>query len=208
MSAYVVLEGADGCGKSTQARQLAASFEEQGREVLHLREPGSTTLGEGLRRVLLDPKSGDLSAYAEALLFTAARAELVSKVIAPALDSGKCVVAERCYLSTWVYQGVAGGDEGVPLALLEEMTARAHGDVWPDRIVVIDVPAAVGRERVGAGDPDRIEAKSGAYFEAVSAGYRQLAAAHDRCCLVDGGLDEAGVAAAVRAAVADLMVAS
>lgn len=208
MSSYVVLEGADGCGKSTQAARLASWLTEQGRDVLHLREPGSTTLGEGLRRVLLDPKSGDLSPFAEALLFTAARAELVTKVIAPALRSGKDIVSERCYLSTWVYQGLAAGGDGVPLSMLEELTARAHGDCWPDRIVVIDVPFAVGRERIGAEDPDRIEARSGDYFEGVCAGYRQLATSHDRCRLVDGALDESGVAEAVRSAVADLLVVS
>ena len=208
MSSYVVLEGADGCGKSTQAGLLARWAEAQGREVLQLREPGSTTLGEGLRRVLLDPKSGDLSPFAEALLFTAARAELVDKVIAPALSAGKFIVSERCYLSTWVYQGLALGDDGVPLPMLEELTGRAHGAYWPDRIVGIDVPMSVGRERVGRDDQDRIEARSGAYFEGVCAGYRELSGAHDRCRLVDGALDESGVAEAVRLAVADLLESS
>ena len=204
MSGYLVLEGADGCGKSTQARRLASWLTDQGRDVLHLREPGSTTLGEGLRRVLLDPKSGDLSPFAEALLFTAARAELVDKVIAPALQAGKCVVAERCYLSTWVYQGLASGDDSVPLTVLEELTARAHGDVWPDRILVLDVTHDVGRGRTAGEDPDRIEARSSSYHERVSAGYRQLAASHARCHIVDGTLDEDGVHLAVRRAVAEL----
>lgn len=205
MSRYVVLEGPDGCGKSTQAERLAGWMRERGEDVLHLREPGSTTLGEGLRRVLLDPASGELLPLSEALLFTAARAELVRTVIAPALQRGTLVVAERCYLSTWVYQGLALGAGGVPLPLLRDLTARAHGETWPDRIIVLDLPLDTGDRRTAGQDKDRIEGRSRSYHEAVRAGYRQLVASESECESVDSTGDADAVHVAVRRALADLL---
>ena len=205
MSRYFVLEGPDGCGKSTQTERLATWLRERGEDVLHLREPGSTTLGEGLRRVLLDPASGDLSPLAEALMFTAARAELVRTVIAPALDAGKLVLVERCYLSTWVYQGMALGDAGVPMPLLRELTERAHDGLWPDRIVVLDLSYDAGHERTAGQDRDRIEGRERSYHERVREGYRALAASEPLCDVVDSAGDASSVHAAVCERLAGLL---
>ena len=183
MSPYVVVEGPDGCGKSTQAAMLTRWLREQGRETVHLREPGSTPVGESLRALLLDPRTGDLSHVAEALLFSAARTEMIRSTVATALRAGTIVVAERCYLSTWVYQGLAA-DDGLPLEVLREMTKHVQGDVWPDRIFVLDVPYDTGRARVGR--PDRIESRGRDYHERVRAGYAELASSDERCILVDG----------------------
>src|SRR5262245_53289308 len=105
--AYLVLDGPDGGGKSTQAELLCAWLRQRGRTVQHRREPGSTPVGEALRTLLLEPSTGDLLPLTEALLFSAARAELVAREIAPALQRGEDVVAERCYVATLVYQGLA-----------------------------------------------------------------------------------------------------
>ena len=205
MSCYFVLEGPDSCGKSTQAAHLARWLEQRGRRVLHLREPGSTPVGEKLRELLMDPSSGDMTPWTEALLFTAARTELVRRVVRPALSAGQVVVAERCYLSTWVYQGLASAGEGVPLQLLRELTARAHCGLWPDRIFVLDVPYDVGLERRAGRAADRIEAKDGAYHERVRAGYARLAAEDERCALVDASQPAAQVEASVCAMAVDAL---
>ena len=98
MSCYVALDGPDGCGKSTQAAALARWLDAEGAEVLHVREPGSTPVGEALRDLLLSPSTGELQPITEVLLFSAARAELMQHVVRPALAAGKVVVAERCPL--------------------------------------------------------------------------------------------------------------
>ncbi len=184
MSGYVALDGPDGCGKSSQARALCDWFGAQGRRVVHVREPGSTPVGEALRRLLLARETGELTAVGEALLFSAARAELVAAVIAPALARGEVVVAERCYLSTIVYQGLATAP-GLDVDWLFDLTRRVHGACLPDAIFVLDVPVEVGAARRRARTADRIEARGGDYHERVRAGYRRAAALEVRAHLVD-----------------------
>jgi dTMP kinase len=206
VSAYVVFEGPDGGGKSTQAQRLGAWLRREGHDVVHLREPGSTPVGEALRDLLLDPSTGEMSGLTEALLFTAARAELIRSVIQPALRAGSVVLVERCYLSTWVYQGVAAPPaQAVPLPLLRELTGRALGETWPDRILVLDVDYGERVRRTEGAAEDRIEARGRDYHEQVRAGYRQLAAEDDRCVLVDAAGDPSVVEAAVREAVAGVV---
>ena len=105
--AYLVLDGPDGGGKSTQSRALVEFLRQRGRTVHHLREPGSTPVGENLRQLLLSPQTGDLQPLTEVLLFTAARTELAARVIGPALARGEDVVSERCFASTLAYQCLA-----------------------------------------------------------------------------------------------------
>ena len=205
MTLYLALEGPDGCGKSTQASALVCWLTAQGHSVIHLREPGSTPVGEGLRNLLLDPASGAMSPFVEALLFTAAREELVRTVIAPALRQRTIAVVERCYLSTLVYQGVAAGADGVPLALLRELTARAQGDLWPAAVFVLDVPFETARARMAHKRVDRIEERSRDYHERVRAGYQELAAADPRCRRIDAAADAAHVEQVLRAEVAALL---
>ena len=187
---YVVLDGPDGCGKTTQSRHLATWLQdERGESVLHVREPGSTKLGEALRALLLAPDTGDLLPITEALLFSAARAELLRTQIAPALQRGWVVVAERCWLSTLTYQGLAplAQELRVGIRLLQEVTAAVHDSLWPDRIFVLDVDAATAERRRarsrGAGD--RIEVRGSEYHQRVRDGYVTAARAEPRARIVD-----------------------
>ncbi len=206
MSRYFVLDGPDGCGKSSQARALCDWLREQGRAVLHVREPGSTPVGEALRQLLLSPTTGELQPISEVLLFSAARAELVAKVIAPALAAGQVVVAERCYLSTVVYQGLAhavGPAAGAGVSLepewLLDLTRRVHGAVLPDAIFVLDVPSIVAMARRTARTDDRIEARGADYHERVRRGFLQASAAEVRAVVVDAAWPFASVQAQLRA---------
>ena len=208
MSRYFVLDGPDGCGKSSQARALCDWLREQGRTVLHVREPGSTPVGEALRQLLLSPTTGELQPISEVLLFSAARAELVAKVIAPALAAGQVVVAERCYLSTVVYQVLAhadgvlahadGGTSLDPEWLLD-LTRRVHGAVLPDAIFVLDVPSSVAMARRTTRTDDRIEARGADYHERVRRGFLQASAAEVRAVVVDAAWPFASVQAQLRA---------
>ncbi len=200
MSAYVVLEGPDGCGKSVQAREIVAWLRGRGREVEHLREPGSTALGEELRRILLAPATGDLLPATEALLFSAARAEMVRHEVAPALARGAVVVTERCYFSTLVYQGLALAP-GVDADALRTLTRLVHGPTMPDLVVVLDVDADTTAARRARRRADRIEERDAEFHARVCAGFRALAASETNAVLVDARPPLAQVAAAVRAAV-------
>ena len=185
MSLYLVLEGTDGVGKSVQAKRLCQWLREQGKEPLHLREPGSTPVGEALRRVLLDPETGGLSPLTEALMFSAARCQLLQDQIAPALASGRTVVVERCFLSTLVYQGMAPADgERVPIDLLRNLTAQLHRDLWPDAIFLLDMEPDESARRLGDRE-DRIEGRGADYRKRVRDGFLKLAEGNPRIHVVD-----------------------
>ena len=187
MSLYVALDGPDGCGKSSQAAALVAALQARGADALHVREPGSTPVGEALRELLLANDTGELQPVTEALLFSAARSELVHRVIAPALLAGRVVVAERCYLSTAVYQVRASQPSLDVMAAdwFDDLTRRVHGACLPDAIFVLDVPVAVSVARRGERQDDRIEARGDAYHERVRDGFLQAAAREPRAFVVD-----------------------
>ncbi len=169
---FLVLEGIDGGGKTTQARLLAEELRRRGREVLHVHEPGGTPLGERIRGVLLASEPGvEIGARAETLLYSAARAQLVSTALRPALAAGKCVVCERYYYSTLAYQGF-GLEEDV--AALRALSAWATAGLQPDRVVVLDLDPAQGLARVRR-SRDRIEARGADYLRRVRAGFLRLA---------------------------------
>ncbi len=176
----MVLEGADGCGKSTQAQRLTEALRGRGRTVTHTSDPGGTPLSDAIRRILLDGRPGDVTPRAEALLFMAARAQLAEQVIAPALERGDAVVCERWTLSTEVYQGSAGG---VGVRTVRRLAGIAEGAASPDLVIVLDVPVGKGLERVGS-ERDRIESKSGAFHARVVKTYRRLARARKDHVLV------------------------
>ncbi|MCA8976105.1 MAG: dTMP kinase, partial [Planctomycetes bacterium] len=162
---YVVLDGSDGCGKSTQAARLTDRLRSAGLEVDHVREPGSTRFGERIREILLDPATGDLDPLSEVLAFSAARRELLHAAVAPALAAGRWVVSERCFASTWVYQCVAAGRDDLGEAF-RRVTEDVHRDLRPDVLVVLDLDDDTRETRLrAAGAPDRIEAR-GADFQA------------------------------------------
>lgn len=183
---FIVFEGGEGSGKSTQARLLA-----EARGALLTHEPGDTELGTTVRRLVLGPGGGPLDPRAEALLLLADRAQHVATVIRPALESGRDVVCDRFSGSTLAYQGYG---RGLDVGSLETMSRWASGGLEPDVVVLLDVVA--GRP---TGTPDRMEAEDAAFHARVAGGYRTLAAADpDRWVVVDGSgtIDE--VAARVR----------
>lgn len=201
---YVVLDGPDGCGKSSQAVALAAWLRDRGHAVVHVREPGSTPVGEALRQLLLSPSTGELQPITEALLFSAARAELVANVIAPAVRRGEVVVAERCYLSTVVYQALALPG-GLDVDQVFDVTRAVHGAHLPDAIFVLDVPAEVARTRRRSRREDRIEARGGDYHQRVRQGFLRACELEVRAHRIDAGAAFDAVQAELRAAMARLL---
>lgn len=206
MSLYLALDGPDGCGKSSQAKALCEWLRDAGYDPLHVREPGSTPVGEALRQLLLSPATGHLSVVSEVLLFSAARAELVHNVIAPGLAAGKVVVAERCYLSTLVYQ-VLASPSSLDAAWFFELTRRVHGACLPDAIYLLDVPPAVGRARRSSRTEDRIEARGADYEERVRAGFRRAQQLEVRAHCIDAAWPFAVVQADLRHRVSALCAA-
>jgi dTMP kinase len=196
---FVTFEGLDGSGKSTQAELLAGELCGRGREVVLTREPGGTELGERIRELLL--AGGDVSPWAEAALFAAARAELVERVIRPALGRGADVVCDRYVDSSLAYQGIARG-LGVERVL--ELNRSAIGDLLPDRTFLLLVDAELSGTRSG-GEPDRIEREGADFRERVEAAYEELAGRFaDRIVTVDGSLPPEEIAAHVARQVREL----
>ena len=194
----MVLEGPDGAGKSKAAARLVRALRDSGRVVVAVREPGGTPLGEALRDILLRAGVVDRTPVADALLFSSARAELVSEVIRPALASGAIVVCDRYATSTAAYQGYGGG---VDLAQLASLEALATGGLRPDLILLIDVPVEDGlaRRAAGTGGETRFEDHFDHEFHArVREGYLAMAAADPmRWRILDGTRSEADVGGAV-----------
>jgi len=166
---FVTFEGIDGAGKSTQAELLAAALRQEGRDVVTTREPGGTALGEEVRRLLLG--GTDVSPWAEAALFAAARAELVERVISPALARGAAVVCDRYLDSSLAYQGIARG-LGVERVL--ELNLAAIAGVLPDRTFVLLVDPETGLRRMTEA-LDRIEREGEGFLFRVDQAYRSLA---------------------------------
>ena len=180
----ISFEGIDGSGKSTQARLLSESLRELGHTVVEVREPGGTRLGEQVRDLLLDPTSS-ISPAAELFLFTAARAQLTSDVIHPALEAGHIVIADRFFDSTVAYQGA-----GRRLASTQEILALqqlATSGLKPRRTYLVDVPIEVAAERRGD-FMDRMELSGTDFYRRVADGYRMLADLSSRIQTVDGTL--------------------
>ena len=204
---FLSFEGGEAAGKSVQAARLAESLGARGRGVLLTREPGGTPFAERIRDVLLHAREVDLAAEAQALLFSAARAQHTRDVIRPALAEGKVVVADRYFDSTLAYQGYGLGAD---LNGLRAMTRFAVEALVPQRTFLIDVPVAVTLSRLAARSDlarwDRFHGDDRAFYDRVRDGYLRLAAAEPgRFVVVDGDRSEETVAADIRREVDQLL---
>ncbi len=180
---FVSFEGLDGSGKSTQAELLRARLEADGEEVVATREPGGTELGERLRDLVLH--GGDVSPWAEALMYAASRAQHVNEVIRPALERGASVVCDRYLDSSVAYQGVG---RGLGLERVLELNLDAVGGLLPDRTFLLLLDPATAPSRL-TGDHDRLEREGDDFRARVDAGYRDLAARFpERIVTLDGTL--------------------
>jgi dTMP kinase len=164
---FLVLDGPDGGGKTTQAARLAAWLRNLGHDVVTCRDPGGTALGDRLRSILVERDSVPISIRSEMLLFMTSRAQLVEEVIAPALKAGRIVVSDRYLLANIVYQGSAGGLQEEEIALVGMV---ATSGLLPDLTLVLDIAPPAAQVRIGPGR-DRIEDRPLFYRERVRAGY-------------------------------------
>ena len=190
---FVSFEGLDGSGKSTQAELLRDFLSERGEDVVLVREPGGTPLGEEIRTLLL--RGPEMTSRAEAALFAVARVELAETVIRPTLERGAHVVCDRYLDSSLAYQGIARG-LGVDQVLA--LNVLLIGDLLPDRTFVLDLEPDAAAQRLRRAT-DRLEAESDGFKAAVSAAYRELAERFpERISLLDGALPAEVLAQAVR----------
>lgn len=196
---FITLEGPEGGGKTSQAERLRAAIDAAGREVVLTREPGGTVLGERVREILLERTAARLSPRTDALLFSAARAQLVADVIAPALERGAVVISTRYADSTLAYQGYGAG---LPLAELRALEQFATGGLRPDLTVLLDLPVEAGLARKGSDERTRFEHDLDLEFHRrVRDGFLEIARSEpDRLEVVDATGPEAQVCDLVLAA--------
>ena len=183
---FITFEGSEGCGKSTQVQRLAARLEKLGVPFLITRDPGGTAIGESIRELLqFAPQSAGMTPETELLLFEASRSQLVRELIKPALESGKCVIADRFFDSTTVYQGVA---RKLDRKIVRQLNAFTVGDCVPDVTFLLDVDLTTARARMkGPRRPDRMEQQSDEFYEEVRDGYQELAKCErNRVVIVQG----------------------
>lgn len=184
---FISFEGIDCSGKSTQAHKLVERLRQSGHNVLYIREPGNTTLSEAIRALLLDRQNHDMTARTELLLFSASRAQLVEKVLRPALEKGTVLVCDRYTDSTVAYQAFG---RGLPIEDIEKCNAVATGGLLPVRTFYIDISPEEAQQRAfatGKGAGDRIERAGEDFFTRVVDGYRYLAQTQpERFLRIDG----------------------
>lgn len=178
---FIVLEGPDKSGKSTQAAMLVKRLQRLKVPVVHTREPGGTTFAESIRRILLDPKH-QVDPVAEILLYEAARAQHTAHKLRPALAEGRFVLCERYTLATLAYQGYA---RKIPLPLVRRLNAIATGNLKPDLTIVLDIPESEFGSRHRR-HHDRLEQENSAFRRRVREGYRALARKMPRVTLLNG----------------------
>ncbi|MBI5245914.1 MAG: dTMP kinase [Elusimicrobia bacterium] len=181
---FIVLEGPDKSGKSTQARLLADALKGRGLKVLHTREPGGTSVAEGVRKVLLDPAL-TIDPLAELFLYEASRAQHTNEKILPALKDGKVVISERFTMSTDAYQGEA---RGLGLKTTTALNKIATSGLRPDLTILLDIPVDEFDTRDQGRDLDRLERENVAFRTKVRQGYLKAATADSRAVVLDGRL--------------------
>lgn len=184
---FLVFDGPDGSGKTTQFRRFASLLREHGFDVEEVREPGGTTIGEQVREILLDRDNSEMTVCCEMLLYMASRNQLVSQLINPAIDRGAVVLADRFISSTLAYQGSAGG---IPRESILAVGRLAIDACWPDCTIIFDVDQETAASRRDP-EPDRMEQKGDVFHERVREGYLQQAEQNgERTLLIDASSDE------------------
>lgn len=197
---FLSLEGGEGAGKSTQARALKAGLEARGIHVLVTREPGGSEGAEAIRELLMSGEVSRWSSHSEALLFAAARADHVEKVIRPALGAGHWVICDRYVDSSRAYQGVAGGIDDAAVLALHAFGSRGF---LPDRTYVLELSPEAGAARATTRDgeaADRFAAKGATFHDNVAAAFRRFAEVEpDRFRVIDASQEAEAVTAAILA---------
>ncbi|NIW25231.1 MAG: dTMP kinase [Gammaproteobacteria bacterium] len=184
--AFITFEGTEGVGKSTLSERAVEQLRGEGLDVLVTREPGGTTLGEQIRRWILDGDHESLSAEVEALLMFAARGYHLDTVIRPALTSGRWVLCDRFTDATYAYQG---GGRGMDHAVLDTLKRAVQGTLTPDLTILLDAPIEVGLGRIAGREQDHFEREDRAFFERVRSCYLDLAAREpQRFAVIDATL--------------------
>ena len=200
----ITIEGLDGAGKTTLAIRLEGALRERGIDVVRLREPGGVRAAERVRELVKDPDL-EIGSRAEALLYAAARAQLVEEALAPLLAAGKWLLLDRFVDSSLAYQG-AGRSLGIES--VKAVNEFATGKLQPDRTLLLSVDTALGRSRsdARAGRPDRLEREDDEFFARVARGYMELAAAEpQRIRVIDAAQPSDGVLSAALAELEDLL---
>ena len=170
---FIVLEGPDGSGKSTMAKKIGEYYEEKGREIKFTREPGGTDISEKIRELILDNDNTEMDYKTEALLYAAARAQLISEKINPWLKDGKIVISERYVYSSLVYQGMG---RGLGIEKIKEINCFATGGLKPDIVLLLDVNPESGLKRkLNIDGGDRLENEDVSFHKQVYEGYKSLA---------------------------------
>ena len=184
---FIVMEGPDGSGKTTQINLLEQYLKEAGYECLITREPGGTVIGEEVRELILNPEYKEMSPVTEMLLYAASRAQLVHEVIGPALEAGRIVISDRFVDSSIVYQGIA---RNLGISTVAAVNAPGIGIYRPDGIFFIDLSEAEGiRRKKKQKKLDRMEQESIDFHHLVSEGYRKVLAERPEVIKIDGGKD-------------------
>ena len=182
---FIVMEGSDGSGKTTQINLLKEYLEEAGYECLITREPGGTVIGEEIRQLILNPEHKEMSPVTEMLLYAASRAQLVHEVIGPALEEGKIVISDRFVDSSIVYQGIA---RKLGISTVSAVNAPGIGIYRPDGIFFIDLSEAEGlRRKKEQKNLDRMEQEGIDFYHMVSEGYRKVLSGRPEVMKIDGG---------------------
>ena len=189
---FITFEGCEGVGKTTQVDRLKRYLEKSGQPALFLREPGGTVISEKIREMLLSKENDKMNGKCEALLYSAARAQLLGEVVAPALEKGSIVVCDRFTDSTFAYQGAA---RGLGADFIDELNKLTCGDIVPDVTVFLYLhPREAFARKGGADKNDRLESQSIEFHEKVYLGYKEIASRYpERFICVDASKDADGV---------------
>lgn len=193
---YIAFEGIEGCGKTTQTEALAAWLRSSHPHTVTTRETGGTAIGQRIRDVLHDVANTHLDPVAEALLIAGDRAQHRAEVLAPALRSGRHVVSDRSVYSTLAYQGYG---RNLPIDMVRQVNDWALDGIWPDLVILLEVPHDHAMERLQSRQLDRFESEDDVFFERVARGFRAMAEADpEHWLVVDGRGEPEAIATAVQ----------